>query len=225
MHENAPPVPSDESASSAATSTPLASWAQLFAENEKLAHLQPALASEPFAESLATAATERVAFIARLKVVGVTSLTERQKMANVCGQAHKLGRTASRPEEPAAAAAGPSTARSSSAGRSRVWALSDIHTDKPRNVQWIADLCASGAYAADTLILAGDVSEKPALFESTLRSLVAAFGTVFFCPGNHDLWTRADGAAHSLERLDEILKLCATSHGPWWSPARPSRAI
>ena len=50
------------------------------------------------------------------------------------------------------------------------------------------------------------------------KDLVAAFGTVFYVPGNHDLWVKGRGLSgglhvrptpiDSLQKLDEILELC-----------------
>ena len=109
MHENDIPPPTKEAAR---TTTPLSSWAALLEELPALAHLAPVVAEEDFLESTEEAATSRVEFLARLKALGVKSLNERQKLANACSQAHKLGRTVAPPvvvdvsEEAASSAAG-----------------------------------------------------------------------------------------------------------------------
>jgi len=43
--------------------------------------------------------------------------------------------------------------------------------------------------ARDWLLVAGDVAEKAADIEWTLRTLRAGFATVVWVPGNHELWT------------------------------------
>jgi hypothetical protein len=40
------------------------------------------------------------------------------------------------------------------------------------------------------LILAGDVTDDLRILRSTLEHITAAFGTVFFIPGNHELWVK-----------------------------------
>jgi 3',5'-cyclic AMP phosphodiesterase CpdA len=50
----------------------------------------------------------------------------------------------------------------------------------------VANLPAS---PSDWLLVAGDVAEKAADIEWTLRTLSARFATVVWVPGNHELWT------------------------------------
>ncbi len=93
--------------------------------------------------------------------------------------------------------------------RRRLFAVSDIHTDEEANRRWCEGLSPT-AFRDDGLILAGDVSEDVAQLEETLRLLTRKFGTVFFTPGNHDLWIDeddADAGADSLGKLRAILQL------------------
>uniref|UniRef100_A0A7S3TVQ4 Calcineurin-like phosphoesterase domain-containing protein n=1 Tax=Emiliania huxleyi TaxID=2903 RepID=A0A7S3TVQ4_EMIHU len=86
--------------------------------------------------------------------------------------------TASRPSEP---------------GQGRLYAVSDVHTDKLENMAWWRRLEERSAHRADSLILAGDVSHRPDVLLETLQIAARAFRTVHFVPGNHDLWVRGGG--------------------------------
>jgi 3',5'-cyclic AMP phosphodiesterase CpdA len=73
----------------------------------------------------------------------------------------------------------------------RLLAVSDLHVSYPEN-RALVDALRPGS-AADWLIVAGDVGEKAADIEWTLRLLRSRFATVIWVPGNHELWThRAD---------------------------------
>ena len=90
-----------------------------------------------------------------------------------------------------------------------IFAVSDIHTDYAENLAWARSL-ADGDYGEDVLIVAGDVSDRASTFEATMQALSAAFGAVFFVPGNHDLWVRRDGSegADSLEKAARLEDVC-----------------
>jgi hypothetical protein len=72
-------------------------------------------------------------------------------------------------------------------GQLKVYAISDLHTDYPENLQWVKSLPAS-KYKTSVLVLAGDVSDSPATLEETLEALASKFLHVFFVAGNHELW-------------------------------------
>ncbi len=91
----------------------------------------------------------------------------------------------------------------------RIWAISDLHTDFEENLQWVRGLSRDD-YVADTLIVAGDISDDKAILETTLVLLKQRFANVFFVPGNHDLWIRKDEVSHSLEKFYQVLNLCAS---------------
>ena len=63
----------------------------------------------------------------------------------------------------------------------------------------------------DTLIVAGDISDDLPTLERTLESLTAIFGTVFFVPGNHDLWCeiRGERLSSSFDKLEKVLAICS----------------
>lgn len=63
---------------------------------------------------------------------------------------------------------------------------SDIHIDFPANWEWLEKV---PAVPDSCLIVAGDVCTSLEKLERALRLLAARFGRVFYCPGNHELWT------------------------------------
>jgi Calcineurin-like phosphoesterase len=90
---------------------------------------------------------------------------------------------------------------------SRVFALSDIHVDMQQNMDWLRSLSATD-YKADTLILAGDVSDRISVLEYALAYLATVFAQVCFVPGNHELWVRKREAADSIAKFWRIRRLC-----------------
>jgi predicted phosphodiesterase len=103
----------------------------------------------------------------------------------------------------------------------RIYAVSDLHTDVPRNLDALERAPLDG-HRGDALIVAGDVAEREAVLRHTLELLVSRFGEVFFVPGNHELWVR--GEEHdSLEKLRAVLALCAEL-GVRTAPARAGGA-
>jgi hypothetical protein len=191
-------------------------FSQLLAEQglspELLNVLSPALTLE---DAVAEAFSNRVGLLARLKTMGIAKLAERQKLVNACSSACRLGRLEAAMVD--GASQNEEHAQGPQAGKERIWALSDVHTDKKENMQWIKALRKTGGlYESDTLILAGDISDNLAIVRETLSHLVGTFRHVFFTPGNHDLWVRTQpgsGTASapsrtSLDVLDDLLQLC-----------------
>lgn len=104
----------------------------------------------------------------------------------------------------------------------RVFALSDIHVDYDVNLQWVRHLSRVD-YVNDVLILAGDVSHRPALLSECLTALAQRFRQVLFVPGNHDLWILddPDGGDSFLKfaRVRETVLACGASMEPLqWGP-------
>jgi len=62
----------------------------------------------------------------------------------------------------------------------RIFAISDIHTDFIKNLDWIQSL-APQEYQNDILIVAGDVSDNLEIIEKTFTILKSKFRYVFFC--------------------------------------------
>lgn len=106
----------------------------------------------------------------------------------------------------------------------RIFAVSDVHSDYPENLAWVQAL--EGRYGEDdAIIVAGDVSDCTATLLATLAAFKAAFGTVFFVPGNHDVWLRSAerGAAGApADSLAKWASLEAAAHalGVATRPAR-----
>jgi Calcineurin-like phosphoesterase len=88
----------------------------------------------------------------------------------------------------------------------RVFATSDLHTDYKENFLWLTEL-SDTAYGDDTLIVAGDVSDRLEVIRETLLLLRSKFRHVLFTPGNHELWVRKS-ALDSIEKFHQVLKLC-----------------
>jgi hypothetical protein len=88
----------------------------------------------------------------------------------------------------------------------RVFATSDLHTDYKENFLWLKEL-SDTAYRDDTLIVAGDVSDRLEIIRETLLLLRSKFRHVLFTPGNHELWVR-NSELNSIEKFQQVLKLC-----------------
>jgi hypothetical protein len=88
----------------------------------------------------------------------------------------------------------------------RVFATSDLHTDYKENFLWLTQL-SDTAYRDDTLIVAGDISDRLEIIRETLLLLRSKFRHVLFTPGNHELWVRNAGF-DSIEKFHLVLELC-----------------
>lgn len=89
----------------------------------------------------------------------------------------------------------------------RIFAASDLHTDFKANRLLLEQLTRSG-FSDDILILAGDIADRLGIIEDTLALLRERFSGVFYMPGNHELWVRAE-PYDSLEKLRRVLEVCA----------------
>jgi len=89
----------------------------------------------------------------------------------------------------------------------RVFALSDLHVDHQGNLAWVNQL-SSVEYLDDALILAGDVSDRLDRIEEALASLRGKFASVFFVPGNHELWIRKEDLGDSIGKFEQVMSLC-----------------
>lgn len=69
-------------------------------------------------------------------------------------------------------------------------AISDLHVAYPENRAHAEQL--RPRTDRDWLLVAGDIGERMADVERTLRLLAERFATVVWVPGNHELWTRGD---------------------------------
>jgi predicted phosphodiesterase len=91
----------------------------------------------------------------------------------------------------------------------RVWAISDVHTDIKQNRAWLCALSKT-AYLRDTLILAGDVSDRLEILRDTLTHLQSLFAAVCYVPGNHELWIRRREYPDSITKFWQVRHLCDT---------------
>ncbi|MEW8505067.1 MAG: metallophosphoesterase [Candidatus Thiodiazotropha sp.] len=91
----------------------------------------------------------------------------------------------------------------------RVFTVSDIHTDYRENDHWVRSLSNSD-YVDDILILAGDISDSTPRVIDCFNQLKRKFKTLFYVPGNHDLWVRgaSPSKADSIDKFFELLALC-----------------
>ncbi|KAL3835334.1 hypothetical protein ACJIZ3_010070 [Penstemon smallii] len=89
----------------------------------------------------------------------------------------------------------------------RVFVMSDLHTDYPDNMSWVKSLSQR---TESVVLVAGDVAETMDNFVLTMSVLKDKFQHVFFVPGNHDLWLRRDKSHYlgSLDKLDKLLDAC-----------------
>jgi 3',5'-cyclic AMP phosphodiesterase CpdA len=88
----------------------------------------------------------------------------------------------------------------------RLLAVSDLHLAAPANLEALLDL---PCFPHDTLLLAGDVCEELAVFETGIGALAARFRDVVWAPGNHDLWqVGASSSGHLLDRYDQLVRIC-----------------
>lgn len=91
----------------------------------------------------------------------------------------------------------------------RLFALSDIHVDYPENMLWIKQL-SNTDYQEDSLLLAGDATHDMGKLEECFNILQAKFRTLFFVPGNHELWVMKGERGDSLDKFHRILDHCAS---------------
>lgn len=99
----------------------------------------------------------------------------------------------------------------------RVFALSDVHVDYDENARWVSGLSTSD-YRDDLLVLAGDLTDRLSLLETSLRAFAARFRRVLFLPGNHELWVVRDGrdgdSFAKFETVRRVAAQCGVETGP-----------
>lgn len=90
----------------------------------------------------------------------------------------------------------------------KLWAISDLHLGHDANRLALAGVTD---HRDDWLIVAGDVGETFAHVELAWRALVPRFAKIFWTPGNHELWTTAEGP-RGVARYEALVALCR-DHG------------
>jgi hypothetical protein len=103
----------------------------------------------------------------------------------------------------------------------RVIAISDLHTDFSANLHIIEGLSKSD-YRDDVLLVAGDIADRLETISHTLAVLRERFSKVFYVPGNHELWVRAETSDDSIEKFERIIELC-DGLGVHTMPARAAK--
>src|SRR5215212_8848037 len=88
----------------------------------------------------------------------------------------------------------------------RIWAVSDLHADF-RDNRRLLERIPAGEHRGDALIVAGDVADNLSIVSDVLGTLRDRFAQVFFVPGNHELWVRAD-PRDSVEKFHAVLDAC-----------------
>ena len=90
----------------------------------------------------------------------------------------------------------------------RVFCLSDLHTDHVNNMKWIRDqIAGSDLTQSDLLVVPGDISHELDRLEESLL-VMRNKCQVFFLPGNHEAWVRQDDEMDSLEKLQQVERVC-----------------
>lgn len=89
----------------------------------------------------------------------------------------------------------------------RIFIISDLHVDHSENQQWVNTISASD-YQQDVLLLAGDICHNFELLKATLVRLRGKFNSLYFTPGNHDLWLHGEDWPDSFVKLQELLRFC-----------------
>ena len=103
----------------------------------------------------------------------------------------------------------------------RIYAISDLHADFRENRRLLERIPAR-EHRGDALIVAGDIADSMAVLADVLAMLRERFAEVFFVPGNHELWVRAD-PRDSLEKFAAVLGACHAA-GVRTAPARAGGA-
>lgn len=90
----------------------------------------------------------------------------------------------------------------------RIWGISDLHVDYPDNFRAI-EQWSDWDYRQDTLILAGDITDKIDLLGRTFAVARHKYACVTYVPGNHEMWVRSsDICVDSLAKWASIQTLC-----------------
>ena len=93
----------------------------------------------------------------------------------------------------------------------KLWAISDLHLSHPMNRRAFDEF---PSHPGDWLILAGDIVDGTNRLDWCFEALNRKYGQLIWVPGNHELWTSADGTGGLRgEYLYERLVSIARKHG------------
>lgn len=111
----------------------------------------------------------------------------------------------------------------------KLWAIGDLHVNRPANREAVADL---EARPGDWLILAGDVADRIEDVEWALDVLGSRFARLLWVPGNHELWTVPRESERGVARYRRLVEACRergvlTPEDPWprWPGEGPPTVI
>eukprot|EP01127_Copromyxa_protea_P018270 TRINITY_DN5709_c0_g1_i1.p1 TRINITY_DN5709_c0_g1~~TRINITY_DN5709_c0_g1_i1.p1 ORF type:complete len:286 (-),score=50.36 TRINITY_DN5709_c0_g1_i1:1-858(-) len=93
----------------------------------------------------------------------------------------------------------------------RVYCVSDLHSDEEDNMELLEKLVAKTPKHPDinVLIVAGDISGDCKVIEETLLLLLQVFPTIFYCPGNNELrMHKKEKGFDSIEKFEKVMKIC-----------------
>lgn len=88
----------------------------------------------------------------------------------------------------------------------KVFSISDIHADFDENWSWLKHL-PNYYYKNDILVVAGDIAHDLLTIQNTFYLLKTKFKTIFYTPGNHELWV-TNGEKDSIVKFLKILDIC-----------------
>jgi 3',5'-cyclic AMP phosphodiesterase CpdA len=88
-----------------------------------------------------------------------------------------------------------------------LWAISDLHISHKLNREQLEHLQPR---PDDGLILAGDIGESPEHLRQAFQKAMSCFREVWWCPGNHELYTLPTQKQHGLrgeKKYDECVEI------------------
>ena len=92
-----------------------------------------------------------------------------------------------------------------------IYCISDVHVEHSQNAAWMKNLPDGNggpAQPGSVLLCGGDLATAPDTLRNAFRAFKKAYETVFFTPGNHDVWITCRSAPDSLRKYKDILKIC-----------------
>lgn len=88
----------------------------------------------------------------------------------------------------------------------RIWGISDLHVDYADNLAAI-EQWSDWDFQQDSLLVAGDLTDKLELLGRCLALCRKKFARVGFVPGNHEMWVKGP-----LPRVDSLTKWASIQH-------------
>ncbi len=90
----------------------------------------------------------------------------------------------------------------------RIWGISDLHVDYAENFRAI-EQWSDWDFQQDTLLVAGDLTDKLDLLGRTLAVCRTKYARVAFVPGNHEMWVKGPAPRmDSISKWQAVRQLC-----------------